>query len=87
LVYILEEPEAFNWVDVALVDAGEAVLVEFLVDDCVGFGSALDLPSQDLIFWKFIIGEVGDEGLRPGRYLSDGEGTFHRLLRSPRAWS
>jgi hypothetical protein len=50
LVYILEESEALAWVNAALVDAGDTMLVELVVDDHVGFGSALDLPSQDLVF-------------------------------------
>jgi hypothetical protein len=66
LIYVLEEMEPFPWVDATLVDAGDATLVEIVVDDRVRAGPALDLPSQDFIVWEFSIGEVGDKGLRPG---------------------
>jgi hypothetical protein len=85
LVYIIEEPEAFAWVDAALVDARDTMLVELVVDDRVSFGSMLDLPSQDLVVWKLVIGEVGDEGLRPGRCYPGGEDALFRRLHSPHA--
>ena len=78
LVYVLEETATFFRVDAALVDAGDTALVELVVDDGVGMGLALDLPSQDLILWEFAVGEVGDERLRPGRHLPDGEDALLR---------
>jgi hypothetical protein len=87
LVYLHEELDSFVLIDVALVYARDAALVELIVDDRVSFRSALDLPSQEFVLWELIVGEAGDERLHPGRYLSDGEGALDRWLRSPRVWS
>src|SRR5664279_1802329 len=85
LVDILEEVVPFLRVDTTLVDVGHAALVKLVVDDCVSPGSALDLPSQDLVLWELVAGDVGDEGLRPGGHFPDGEDARPCQLRSPRA--
>ena len=83
LVDFFEQPAAFFWVYAALVDARDVALIELFVNDGVGVGSTLDLPSQDLVLREFAVGKVGDKRLRPASGVDDGEDA---LFIRPRRW-
>ena len=66
----LEQPSSLCRLDATLVDAGYATLVQLVVDDGVAFGATQDLSGSQLSLWEYVLREVVEEGLCPGRCLS-----------------
>ena len=65
LMNVLEDFDPFFLAYATLEDARDATLVELVVNDSVRTGSTLDLPSGQFILEELVVGEVGEEGLRP----------------------
>ena len=84
LVDVLEQAESLLPVDAALEDAAHTAFVQFVVDDGVGAGAALDLPAAHLVPRELVVGEVVEQGLRPRGRGVYGEHTFRGRLGSPR---
>ena len=66
----LEQPPSLVWLDAPLVDAGHAAIVQLIVDDGVALGATQYLSCLQFSLRKYVLREVVQVGLRPGRRLS-----------------
>ena len=69
MVNFLENLDPFFLAYATLENPRDAAPVQFVVDDGVGTCSALDLPGDELIRRKLVVGEIGEEVLGPWRRL------------------